>query len=373
MRTWTYQQKRQVEKVGADAAPWYVGWYDPDGRKRCRMCGKGRTGKRDAGRLAERIKAELLTGTYDDTARKTWKRFREEYDRTVLATLGAGNRKLTERSLRHFERIVRPQRMSSITSENVARFAAGRERENGPGGRPLSRATVNLELRHLRAVFNFAAEWGFVDHAPKVRMLKVGRKLPVWVTPDHFAAMYAACDTADRPDLPNVAAADWWRGLLTYCYMTGWRIGQVLAMQWENVDMDTGRVYAPASDTKGKRDVLQALHPVVVDHLHRVRSFHPLVFSDALSERRLYQHFHRLQDAADVRPERSGKPHYGFHDLRRAFATMNADRLTADALQSLMQHTSYQTTQGYIHMARQINAAVDDLYVPDALRPAANG
>ena len=29
---------------------------------------------------------------------------------------------------------------------------------------------------------------------------------------------------------------------------------------------------------------------------------------------------------------------------------MNADRLSADALQSLMQHRAYQTTQRYINM-----------------------
>lgn len=56
---------------------------------------------------------------------------------------------------------------------------------------------------------------------------------------------------------------------------------------------------------------------------------------------------------------------YSFHDLRRAFATMNASRLTADALQALMRHKSYQTTQRYINMARQLDDAVAGLYVPE--------
>lgn len=37
---------------------------------------------------------------------------------------------------------------------------------------------------------------------------------------------------------------------------------------------------------------------------------------------------------------------------------MNANRLTADALQSLMRHKSYQTTHRYINMARQMDEAV---------------
>jgi hypothetical protein len=36
---------------------------------------------------------------------------------------------------------------------------------------------------------------------------------------------------------------------------------------------------------------------------------------------------------------------YGFHDLRKAFATLNADRLTPDAWRELIRHKSYSTTQ----------------------------
>ena len=67
-------------------------------------------------------------------------------------------------------------------------------------------------------------------------------------------------------------------------------------------------------------------------------------------------------------------PLYGFHDLRRAFATMNADKLTPDALQALMRHKSYQTTQReYINMSRQMDAAVASLHVPDVLKAKAAG
>jgi hypothetical protein len=42
---------------------------------------------------------------------------------------------------------------------------------------------------------------------------------------------------------------------------------------------------------------------------------------------------------------------------------MNADRMTPDALQALMQHKDYQTTQRFINMARQLNPAVENLFV----------
>ena len=43
---------------------------------------------------------------------------------------------------------------------------------------------------------------------------------------------------------------------------------------------------------------------------------------------------------------------------------MNAGRMTADAQQALMQHKDYATTQRYVNLARQLNPAIADLFVP---------
>ena len=118
-----------------------------------------------------------------------------------------------------------------------------------------------------------------------------------------------------------------------------------------------------AKDNKGKRDVKIPLHPIVVDHLRKLKSFSPLVFPTNRSRRVLFSDLQEIQKAAGIKLT-GPKSLYGFHDLRRAFATMNADNLTPDALQALMQHKDYQTTQRYISMARQLNPAVANLFVP---------
>lgn len=46
---------------------------------------------------------------------------------------------------------------------------------------------------------------------------------------------------------------------------------------------------------------------------------------------------------------------------------MNAGNMSGDALQKLMRHKSYSTTQRYINLAGQVNAAVATLFVPDVL------
>ncbi len=140
--------------------------------------------------------------------------------------------------------------------------------------------------------------------------------------------------------------------------------GSLLALRREDVNLETGFALSRAADNKGKRDVLVPLHPLAIEHLRKLASFSPLVFPWDHDRRGLFTEFHTIQKAADVRPEGT-KRWYGFHDLRRAFATMNAATLTADALQALMQHKSYQTTQKCINMARQLSPAVQNLYVPN--------
>jgi integrase len=73
--------------------------------------------------------------------------------------------------------------------------------------------------------------------------------------------------------------------------------------------------------------------------------------------------FYRIQDEAGVK--RSDGNHFGFHDLRRGFASMNADRVSADVLQTIMRHKSYSTTQRYINLTRQLNPSTANLFVPE--------
>ena len=85
----------------------------------------------------------------------------------------------------------------------------------------------------------------------------------------------------------------------------------------------------------------------------------------------IFTEFGRIQAAGKVKAPQ-GRDHYAFHDLRRAFATLNADRLTPDAMQLLMEHKDYQTTQSYIAMARHLKPAAQNLFVPDLqAKPAA--
>src|SRR5262249_28545410 len=160
---------KQVKKVGKKQASWYVGWLDPEGKRRCKSFGRGSDGKRLADHFKRKVEAELMTGTYQSTNRKTWADFRAEYETKVLAGMAAKPRSAAVCSLNHFERIVKPVKMTGISANVVVSFVAVRRLEPGlKKGDTCSPATVNHDLRHIKAALNMAEEWGFLTAVPKV-------------------------------------------------------------------------------------------------------------------------------------------------------------------------------------------------------------
>jgi integrase len=162
--------------------------------------------------------------------------------------------------------------------------------------------------------------------------------------------------------LPNTPG-DWWRSFLVFAYLTGWRVGAILALKRSDVDLEAGTALSRAESNKGRRDALISLHPMIVGHLKTLTGFSDRMFPWPQSRSVLFRTFGKLQLAAKVKP--ATKPRYGFHDIRRGFATMNADRLTADVLQETMQHQSYATTKLYINLARQLKPSALKVFAPE--------
>jgi hypothetical protein len=129
MSAWVYQDDKQVKKVGAAAASWYVGWIDPDGKRRCKSCGPGKDGKRSVEKLRRKTEAELLTGTYQSNSRKTWADFRKEYEAKIADGMGPGTRRLVLEAMNTFERIINPKRMAGIKTQTIDAFRAKRRTE----------------------------------------------------------------------------------------------------------------------------------------------------------------------------------------------------------------------------------------------------
>lgn len=380
MSAWVKQVASQVAKYGSAKASWYCIWDEPDGGLCSKSCGPGSVGKKLAEQKAKILNGELLKGTYDRAADVKWMDFRKRYLDNVVSSMEPRSRVSVADSLEALERVLRlnDKLVSYVTAERIATFKAERRKERGKKpGSTLSPATVNKDLRQIKAALKLAVEWGYITACPKIRPEKEPQALPRYITPEHFGLIYKACNVATRPTSAPFPAIDWWRGLLTFAQMTGWRISEILSLAWEDVDLDTGTAITCAADNKGKRASIVALHPVVVDHLRPLKSFSVEVFPWPHGEMCLYDHFAKIQEAAGIHlPCRIEREHkctaachrYAFHDERRAFATMNAANMTREALKVLMRHKSSTTTDRYINWANQINPAVANLHVPAVLK-----
>jgi hypothetical protein len=204
-RVWIFQLKKEIAKKGDDGASWYVGWYDLQGKRHSESCGPGSRGKGLAEKRLRRIQSELDIGVHQPTNKKLWADFVREYEERILSGLAGKTKDAAIDSLGHFGRIVRPTRVESITTATVDQFVAKRRNEKGlKPGSVVSPATINKDLRQLKAALRLAHEWGYLPAMPKIRMVREPEKLPTYVTPEHFDLIYTkATEFATFPRNPG--------------------------------------------------------------------------------------------------------------------------------------------------------------------------
>jgi len=375
MRAWKFQDGRQKAKLGA-AAPWSVGWIDPDRRRRSKRIGS----KSMAEKYRKKIEGQLAAGTYENVRRVSWRDFRKRYETDILSRLKPRSRTDASAALRHFERIIKPATVAAIKTAHIDTFRARRALEAGKKpGSVLSPSTVKKELSSIRAAMNKAKDWEYIAKTPKFDRVKVPEADPRPVTREHFEAMYQAADVATMPGRTSYSPGDWWRAIFMFAVTTGWRKDEILEFRREDLDLETGRIVTRAQANKGGRDDVDYLPEPTLAHLRLIRGFDPVVFPWPHANQTFDAEFHRIQRAAGIhlpciiQQEHECTPTchtYGMHDVRRMYATENADRLPLPVLQKKMRHRDISTTMRYVEMASKMKKATEAVYVPNVTRKA---
>ena len=363
MRSWIFQDPKR-KAIEGDKCPWSVGWYDASGKRKGKKVGA----KSTAEKFKRKVEAELALGLCTvGQKRTTWAEFRKQFEETVKATRAGGTLKEYRRSLEAFQRLMAPGYLDTVTTSTIDRFVAKRksDRQVGADG-DLSPASINRDLRALKVAFRKAKKWHLIAEVPDFEFLREPERDPYFIDDATFKALYDACDVMERPAGRRYPAADWWRALFAFAYLTGWRVGEILDLRRLDVDLEAGIATVDAESTKGRRTARVELHPVIVDHLRAIVEFQPFVFDWPHHERTLWIDFAALKVAAGV--EFPG----AFHRFRFGFANANVDSLDADLLQKLMRHQAASTTRRYINAAERMKRAgtAAKLHVPDVLRTA---
>ncbi len=300
-----------------------------------------------------------------------------------MANLAAKTKLAIFATLNHFERICTPVRVGTIKTATIDDFSAKRRQDRGRKPKStVTVATINHDLRHLKAALRVAHEWGYLAKVPKFRKVREEERIGAVIMPDDFETVYEACTAARKPAGLRCSALQWWQALLVFAITTGWRIEEILTFRRDDLDLKTGAILTRASNNKGKRDAMDYLPQAALDRVREVVGFEPVVFAWPYNRRTLDVEFHKIQAAAGIhlpcpdaeRHECTNSCHYyGFHALRRAYATLNADSMPAAVLQRKMRHRSFTTTLRYISLADKMKKSAEQVFVPEFLKTKKGG
>ncbi|MFC1612215.1 tyrosine-type recombinase/integrase [Myxococcota bacterium] len=164
------------------------------------------------------------------------------------------------------------------------------------------------------------------------------------------------------------AADGQWRLLIVVALHTGLRMGELLALRWEDADLVAGRIVVRQSDWKGHivtpksgrwREI--PLNAKVLKALKSHRHLRgPLVFCEEDGTALTYKQMHR---GLMLACRRAGLRLVQWHCLRHSFASHMVTRgVPLKAVQELLGHASIEMTMRYAHLSPDVRRdAVDAL------------
>ncbi len=174
----------------------------------------------------EPIGAQVGRITFEDAAQDV----ENDYTTNGRRTLAHLKRRITK----HLTPFFGGRRMANITTAEARAYIAARMEA---GAAP---AEINNETAVLRLMFSLAVDSGKLLHAPKIPRLKLNN------TRKGFFERAMLDSVLEHIPAPLA----FMRPLATFAYWTGWRLGEILALQVPQIDLPAGVVRAEVGTTK---------------------------------------------------------------------------------------------------------------------------
>lgn len=231
------------------------------------------------------------------------------------------------------------KRLDEIRALDVDRYTAKKLRTG------LSPKTINLHLSTLRRALVLAYQWELIEVLPRIRRLKE--------TKPEFVFL----DFGEAERLVKAADPEW-RVMIVTGLKTGMRLGELLALRWQDVDLVAGRIIV-------RRNLVRGILGTPKSGKNREIPLSDDAIAALKSHRHLRGDIVFCTDSGDYltkeitkRPlwracKRAGIAHkIGWHALRHTFASHLAMRgAPAKAIQELLGHSSIEMTNRYMHLS----------------------
>lgn len=126
-----------------------------------------------------------------------------------------------------------------------------------------SQATVDRYMCLVRSILKACADdWELLPRAPKVPMFNPEAKEPRWLTRDEWARL-----KAELPLHLQLAAQ--------FAILTGLRMRAMLALTWDRIDLDAGRLWIPGAQQKAGRTHGIPITSEAIGVLKKLRKLNP--------------------------------------------------------------------------------------------------
>lgn len=280
----------------------------------------------------------------------TFAEFSEEWFRIYVRTNNKDSEQRTKESILrvHLVPFFGRLPLSRITPESVERF------KSQALDAKLSAKSVNNLLAVLQKCLACAVEWGRVSAAPRIRRLRCDSRRLDFLTDDELAELIA------------VFAQPTWRSMAMVAARTGLRLGELLALDWGDVDLDARRLTVRRALVRGVLTSPKSgktRHVPLCDAARDAFASLPRRpgFVFAHDDGRPFTHS-SAQKALDRAIRAAGLRHFGWHVLRHTFASHLVMRgAPLRAVQELLGHSTIVMTERYAHLGAQTLQATTSL------------
>lgn len=267
----------------------------------------------------------------------------EWFSTYVQASLRPSTRKGYEVALRrHLLPALGHLPLRAITPGEIEAFKVAQR----SGGRHPK--TINSWLSVLRTCLTFALDCGRIEAIPRIRWLKVPPPPFDHLNPSESLRLLAS------------ATEEPYRFMIHVALRTGMRLGELLALRWECIDLEQRLVLVRKSRTRGEGSEISEnapknnrvrYIPIAMDLLPEFewRKTEGYVFADLFGRPLTHDNaagaLRRALHSAGLRP-------VGWHSLRHTFATQLTNQgAPLHAVQGYMGHATMQMTLRYSHFA----------------------
>jgi len=328
--------------------------------------------RKDAERWAASIESAILEGRHFPHSRGQridFKSLAQRYSETVLADASPSRTVNTERHIAWWVARFGSLTVAEITPDRIAEardalaaqpFTRGKVRrtEAGPEtsapGYKRSGATVNRYLATLSHIFSTALmEWRLIDRNPvrDVSKKKEARGRIRFLRDEERDALLAACAKSGWPPL---------RALVLLAISTGARRGELIRLQWTDVNVDGQSPQAIIPDTKnGDPRRLPLVGKALVD-LRTIKATNSgasrFVFPSRSDPGKPYLAFDAHWYAALAA---AGITDFRFHDLRHTCASYLASQGSSLLeIADVLGHRTMAMVKRYSHLAQEHKTTV---------------